>query len=385
MMPPGAGGPGGDGNQPNTEEKPDGTVALAREDLLLVFTFEATLNSTAYERISGGVGEVIVQVKGMSDMVSTRSRVHELAAAMQAYVKEKGAFPPGALQRAVTAERGLPYRPDQRLSWAAALLPYLSEELRDWKLDESLGWNEGANLQIAHRVVPQLLAPKIKETGSIAISYPGMPGLPLSATHWVGMGGLGMDAAEYLPGNTATDKKLGVFGYDRVTRKEDVKDGLDKTIALILVPGDHAAPWLAGGGATVRGVSDDDNDGKPIAPFVCTTYPAKPDVKSKFDGKRGTLAIMCDGKVRFIPEDLPAATFRALCTIAGGEEIGKINDICPEIVNEERELKTEILPTTLPPRNPPSSVKPGTPPAPGKGGSSPPAPKEKDPKGAPKK
>jgi hypothetical protein len=363
---------GATGTQPK-EEKPDGTLALHREDLLLVCSFEATLTTTAYDKISAGVGDVMVQVKGTSDLVTTRSRMHELAAAVGAYVKEKGAFPPGALARTTSSERGLPYRPDQRLSWAGALLPYLAEELRDWKLDESQGWSEGNNGQIAHRVVPQLLVPSVKEAGPVQVAYPGLPGMPFSATHWVGISGLGMDAAEYMPGNPATDKKLGIFGYDRVTKKEDVKDGLDKTIALLLVPGDHKAPWLAGGGATVRGVSENDNDGKPIAPFVCTTYPADPDKKSKFDGKRGTLAIMADGKVRFIPEDLPAATFRALCTIAGGEQIeGKINDLCPEIVNKERTLKTEVI-VPVAPRIPPA-VKGGTPaPAPGKAGTPAPA------------
>src|SRR5262249_42033682 len=69
---------------------------------------------------------------------------------------------------------------------------------------------------------------------------------------------------------------------------------------------------------------------------------ARPDEKSKWVGKRGTIAIMGDGKVRFIPEDIPAATFRALCTIAGGEEIsGKLDSIAPEIKAEERELKTD--------------------------------------------
>jgi len=71
-------------------------------------------------------------------------------------------------------------------------------------------------------------------------------------------------------------------------------------------------------------------------------YPSKPDTKSKWDGKTGTLAIMADGKVRFIPEDIPAATFRALCTIAGGEKIDKLDEIAPVIVDEtERVLKTD--------------------------------------------
>jgi uncharacterized protein (TIGR03067 family) len=186
--------------------------------------------------------------------------------------------------------------------------------------------------------VPPFTLPTAPEAGPAYITFPGMPGELLAATHFVGISGVGLDAAEY--GND--NPKRGIFGWDRVTRKDDVKDGLDKTIALLLVRGEHKAPWLAGGGATVRSISDNDEDGKPIAPFVCTTYPGKPDAPSKFDGKRGTIAIMADGKVRFIPEDIPAATLRALCTIAGGEKIDKIDEICPVIENPDaRDLKTD--------------------------------------------
>ena len=67
-------------------------------------------------------------------------------------------------------------------------------------------------------------------------------------------------------------------------------------------------PWLAGGGATVRGVSDGPDA---VKPFVCTEY----------QGKRGTFAVMGDGKVRFIPETIDPKIFRTLCLIAGGEKI----------------------------------------------------------------
>jgi len=107
-----------------------------------------------------------------------------------------------------------------------------------------------------------------------------------------------------------------------------------------MVPPEHKAPWLAGGGATVRTVSDEPKD-SPIAPFVCCLYPGK---EAKWQGKRGTLAIMADGKVRFIPETIQAATFRALCTIAGGETIiGRLDDLCPVIEAEEgSSLRTEV-------------------------------------------
>ena len=64
-----------------------------------------------------------------------------------------------------------------------------------------------------------------------------------------------------------------------------------------MVPATSAGPWLAGGGSTVRGISDDPKDSDVIGPFVCV----------KHEGKDGTYAIMADGKVRFIPKDIPGA------------------------------------------------------------------------------
>jgi hypothetical protein len=361
---PGVGGPGGigegvPGGVPQEEQRQDGTLTLSREDTMLVLTLETQLTPEAYDKLYAPAKEVMQWVKAQADLATNRLRVHELAAALQAYLNEKGEFPPGALPRTPSAERGLPWRPDQRLSWAVELLPYLGEDFRDWKLDRESGWNEGKNLLVATRIVPALVAHQTPGTGSVQIAYPGQSDLPLGATHYVAIAGLGFDAAEYRPGDPATAPKQGLFGYDRVTKKAEVRDGLGNTIAFVMVPGEHKAPWLAGGGATVRAVSDDAADLKPLAPFVCTVYPGK---DPKFAGKKGTIAVMADGKVRFLPEDLPAATFRAMCTIAGGEKLEGLEKLCPVIDEpEKREMKTETLPAVKP-----GNAPAGAPAAPGK-------------------
>jgi hypothetical protein len=53
-----------------------------------------------------------------------------------------------------------------------------------------------------------------------------------AAIHYVGVAGLGADAAEYADGDAATVTKRGVFGYNRVTRKVDISDGLDSTTTI---------------------------------------------------------------------------------------------------------------------------------------------------------
>lgn len=358
----GEGGPLPGGGMP--EVKSDGTLTIALEDRVLVGTLDLHLTTEAYEKLYFPTREVMHWVKGQADLAARGSRVHELARALKAYFDERGEFPPGALPRSLSAERVLPWRPDQRLSWVAALLPYLGEDFRDWKIDPDAAWNEGKNLFVATRIVPPLIYNKSStNTGSVLVTYPGQPDVPVAATHFVGMAGLGLDAAEYRLGDQATANKVGIFGYDRVVKKADIKDGLDKTIALIMVPGEHKAPWLAGGGATVRGVPDDPETTKPIAPFVCLTH----------NGKKGTLAIMADGKVRFLPEDISPELFRALCTIAGGEKIGRLDAVCPVIEEpEQRQIHTTTLPGVGIPA-PPATTPPAS-------ATNPPAPKPEAPK-----
>jgi uncharacterized protein (TIGR03067 family) len=332
------------GGTGTTEEK-DGTINLQLEAAVHVFTMELHLTEEAYKKLFQPAQEALQWVKVQSDLTSSASHVHDLANALKTYFTEKGQYPPGTMHRAPSADRGLAWRPDERLSWVAGLLPYFGDDYKEWKLDLDKSWKEGKNLFVAGRIIPSLVSPRTPETGSTVISYPGVHQGTVAATHFVAMAGVGLDAAEFKAGDPATEKKIGMFGYDRIVKKADVKDGMQNTIALIMVPGDHKAPWLAGGGATVRAVSDDAEDARPIAPFVCCVYPDRPGAeKTKWSGKRGTIAIMADFRVRFIPADIPADMFRAMCTIAGGERIEKLDSLCPVIDEpEKREVRTEVI------------------------------------------
>src|SRR5262249_53582770 len=110
---------------------------------------------------------------------------------------------------------------------------------------------------------------------------------------------------EYSANDPATAKKLGVFGYDRTTRVQEITDGVSNTILMAQVPPTYKRPWMAGGGSTVEGVPEKDS----VRPFV----------SPQPDGKRGTLVVMADGSVRFIAENVKDDIFKALCTIKGGE------------------------------------------------------------------
>ena len=113
------------------------------------------------------------------------------------------------------------------------------------------------------------------------------------------------------------------------------------------MPPDYKTPWLAGGGSTVRGVPEQDS----IRSFVCTEY----------QNRRGTYAIMANGDVRFIYEDIPNPLFLAMVTIAGGEEVKKedLQKYAPLIKPPEGfELKAAAGPPPARPKPPAPTLPP---------------------------
>ena len=278
---------------------PDGTAApppppkggdllLSRRDTTVLVTLNLSYGEAPYRRILNETEAVMVELRGNAEMASDRSRVHELANVLQAYLAAKGSFPRGTLPR----PSGADFPPQLRQSWLADLLPFLRGDYKDLPREADKTWQEGDNLTAAQVLVPQFLS----RTPPYYVNYPGVAPA-LAATHFVGVAGVGLDAATYNPADPAAAKKLGVFGYDRVTKPADVKDGLDQTIVALQIPPEQRAPWLGGGGGTVRGISEELDA---LEPFVCL----------KYEGKPGTFAIMGDGKVRFLPANLPPETFR---------------------------------------------------------------------------
>jgi hypothetical protein len=110
---------------------------------------------------------------------------------------------------------------------------------------------------------------------------------------------------------------------------------LANTIAVIQVPSAYKNPWLAGGGSTVRGCPESGS--------------VKPFVSEQPDGKKGTIAIMANGDVRFIADNIPDDVFKAMCTIKGGEkaDINKYTTLIPPPV-EKDESETASEPTPAP-------------------------------------
>jgi hypothetical protein len=89
---------------------------------------------------------------------------------------------------------------------------------------------------------------------------------------------------------------------------------------LIQVDAATSGPWIAGGGATIRGTSPNgDRDVGFPGGFRSPNY----------GGKEGVWVIMADGSVRFLSRNVSPSVFKALCTMNGGDDPGDIDLAAP--------------------------------------------------------
>jgi prepilin-type N-terminal cleavage/methylation domain-containing protein/prepilin-type processing-associated H-X9-DG protein len=186
-------------------------------------------------------------------------------------------FPPGCFGPGTT--------PEERLSWMAALLPYLEEESVYRKLDLNKGY--AGNLPAAQRRIRTFLCAESKEAAEAD-----------GVTNYVAMSGIGHDAA----GQPAGAPGNGFMGYDRLTSVAMIKDGTSNTIALMETCVD-LGPWARGGASTLRGFDPAD------VPLPFGGHPS------------GMNVAMADGSFRFVPDSINAERLAAAITIAGGETV----------------------------------------------------------------
>ncbi|GIW81425.1 MAG: hypothetical protein KatS3mg105_3232 [Gemmatales bacterium] len=266
----------------------------------------------------------VLRVKGEKDMALKAPSPHDLGLAGQRYLHDHKAFPRGTLPRKLTDDRyGRPWLPDERISGLADLLPYLGySDLRN-EIDPDKSWRDKKNVKASMTLVPFFISPsyapatRYVDTGDLN---------PAAATHFVGLAGIGLDAADYPADDPTLATKRGIWGYDRTTNVADLVDNLATTIFMIQIPAEYRGPWLAGGGATVRGVPEKNS----IQPFVATQY----------NGRAGTFAVMADGSVRFIAGDISDDVFKALAAVKKDPEKVQLESVPLVPPPDKPELRT---------------------------------------------
>jgi hypothetical protein len=196
--------------------------------------------------------------------------------------------------------------PEHRLSWGVAVLPFLEEERLYRNFDRKAAWDATANEAPAKTVLRVFHCPDWGREASPE---------PAFLTAYLGVAGVGADA----PRLPEDHPDAGLFGYDRFTSLDKVKDGTAKTL-LILESARDNGPWSRGGPSTVRGLDPAERPylgtGRPFG----GTHFAENTVLGR--GKSvGCNAAMADGSVRFLADALAPNLLEALATSAGREEI----------------------------------------------------------------
>ena len=290
MMPPGSpGSPGGADNDPNLT-----IVNITRDKSNVKLKYNVTADDAST------VGKLIakaVEASGASaiDDGLFQGTLTLLNTAMKQWETEK----PDQLVGA----RPLPNLPIRAgFSWMAQLLPYVGHADLHSSLNFNKSWAEGGNLKAAFTVVPAFLNPADPRSTWDGFPYPGM-----ALSHFAGMSGVedgrNVVAAE-LP---RSDPRAGIFGYEHIAKPEEITDGMGQTI-MIVGTGEVVAPWIQGGGATIRGARQ---------PY----FDRYTGVGSKGLPKPGTFVLFADGSARMISADIDPEVFKAMCTMHGAEQI----------------------------------------------------------------
>jgi hypothetical protein len=252
-----------------------------------------------------GVGYLVLLLMGRLQQANARTdcanNLRQIGQAVWLYHDQhNNTFP----QAVVSTPPGLP--PEERLSWLAALLPYLERKAMPqarWdalvaSLDPAKSWEAPANKRARTTNVTTFLcrAHPSRELRSV-------PGL----THYVGLAGVGVRAATF----AADNPDAGFFGYDRPLTDErlaidpDRQKRLAGATSYLVIAAETTrdnGPWVAGGPPTVRGIYPD------VPPFG---------VGAPFGGCHpgGCDTLWLDGSARFLADSLPADLFAEMARI----------------------------------------------------------------------
>lgn len=211
-----------------------------------------------------------------------RLRGETLGSGLQHVVKAEGLFPQAAAGGSL-----LP--PETRLSWIASLLPYLGHQEWHARLNPGYGWRAPQNRPVASRELRPVINPLLGPTQTREGFFD---------THWVGVAGIGENAAALPP----DDPRAGFFNDNGRRRLEDLDRGAANTLA-VLGASARLGAWAEGGFATAR-------------PLTQQPYVNGPDGFGS-GLPQGMLGIMADGSVRFIHRDIAPEVLERLAAVRG--------------------------------------------------------------------
>jgi prepilin-type processing-associated H-X9-DG protein len=239
--------------------------------------------------LSGGLTVVFLcKIRDDAARAKCANRLKQIGIGLQSYRDANDHFPPPPAPDLL---------PEKRLSWLAPLPPYMVAT--DWyrRMDLKKGWEAEENRYAAVDDVHILF--------QCPTSPRGRPASTLVPTSYVGIAGLGPDAAA-LP---QAHPRAGFFGNERKLTRPDIEERAG-TLLVAIETARTSGAWTAGGNATVRGLKEGE-------PYLGEG--------AQFGGmhRGGAVALFADGSVQSLRENIDPGVLRALATIQGkgeGEE-----------------------------------------------------------------
>jgi len=246
--------------------------------------------------VLGLVVNGLLTMQERANMVGCQNNLRNIGQALGFFHDRHNQFP-----AATMPAPDLP--PERRLSWLAAILPYLHPELegKPGRIDRArsafqllhtdLAWDAEENRPAVSMVLADYQCP--------AHRLPGQPGAP-ALSDYFGFAGLGPDAAS-LP---MSDQRAGFFGYDRVLTRQQLQEARGQsTTAVTTEAASQDGPWAAGGPATVRGLD----------PASQPYFGSMRQMGGIHRG--GAYVLYADGSVLFMKDTIEPQILEALVTI----------------------------------------------------------------------
>jgi prepilin-type processing-associated H-X9-DG protein len=229
----------------------------------------------------------IAKVREVASRVQCMNNLRQVGLAMATYQEQNHHFPRAAIPNPALA-------PEARLSWLTSLVPYIESNDLWYRMDKEKGWEAEANRFAALTPYAVYRCPGRAE---------GTPSSPLVPTNYVGLAGIGTDAATLPRG----DARAGFLGYERNLTNADIM-GRTNTILAATETTRVEGTWTAAGPPTVRGVELDQ-----------PPYLGNP---GQFGGLHfgGANGLFADGSVRFLSRDIGREELKSMVTLPSLDE-----------------------------------------------------------------